>query len=97
MTADLVITEDMLLQMAKTYERLEESIRDLPEELPLDVDAGIATAIIMDMLGVLDYSGTAFAQNCNTCSTNLRRLVNQHKENDEEVTQHLNALNEQMK
>ena len=97
MTADLVITEDMLLQMAKTYERLEESIRDLPKELPLEVDAGIATAIIMDMLGVLDYSGTAFAQNCNTCSTNLQTLVNQHKENEEEVTQHLEALGKQMK
>ena len=27
MTADLVITEDMLTQMAKTFERLEESIK----------------------------------------------------------------------
>lgn len=97
MTADLVITEDMLTQMAKTFERLEESIRDLPKELPLEVDAGIATAIILDMLGVLDYSGTAFAQNCNICSTNLRTLVNQHKENEEEVTQQLKALKEQMK
>ena len=89
MTADLVITEDMLLQMAKTYERLEESIKDLPAQLPLEVDAGIATALIMDMFGVLDYAGTAFAQNCNVCSTNLRTLVNQHKENEEEVTPHL--------
>ena len=95
MTADLVITEDMLLQMAKTYERLEESIKDLPAQLPLEVDAGIATALIM--FGVLDYAGTAFAQNCNVCSTNLRTLVNQHKENEEEVTQHLEALGKQMK
>lgn len=97
MTADLVITEDMLTQMAKTFERLEESIKDLPAQLPLEVDAGIATAIIMDMFGVLDYAGTAFAQNCNVCSTNLRTLVNQHKENEEEVTQQLKALKEQMK
>lgn len=97
MTADLVITEDMLLQMAKTYERLEESMKDLPAQLPLEIDAGIATAIIMDMFGVLDYAGTAFAQNCNVCSTNLRTLVNHHKENEEEVTQQLNALKEQMK
>lgn len=97
MTADLVITEDMLAQMAKTYERLEDSMKDLPAQLPLEVDAGIATALIMDMFGVLDYSGTAFAQNCNECSINLRALVNQHKENDEEVTRHLEALGKQMK
>ena len=95
MTADLVITEDMLLQIAKTYERLEESIKDLPAQLPLEVDAGIA--IIMDMFGVLDYAGTAFAQNCNVCSTNLRTLVNHHKENEEEVTRYLEALGKQMK
>lgn len=97
MTADLVITEDMLFQIAKTYERVEESIKDLPAQLPLEIDAGIATAIIMDMLGVLDCAGTVFAQNCNVCSTNLRTLVNHHKENEEEVTRYLEALGKQMK
>ena len=45
MTADLVITEDMLLQMAKTYERLEESMKDLPAQLSFEVDAGICTEL----------------------------------------------------
>ena len=55
MTADLVITEDMIFNMARKYEEFADSSRSIPPELPISVDAGIATDIIIDILGTLDF------------------------------------------
>ena len=85
MTADLVITTDMLLNMAKTYERL-------AGELPISVDAGIATDIIIDMLGTLDFAGTTFTEKSDGCAEKLRILVQLHEEEEEEVTNHFRDL-----
>lgn len=92
MTADLVITTDMLLNMAKTYERLADATRDVPGELPISVDAGIATDIIIDMLGTLDFAGTTFTEKSDGCAEKLRILVKLHEEEEEEVTNHFRDL-----
>ena len=92
MTADLVITTDMLLNMAKTYERLADQIRGIPADLPVSVNAGIATDIIIDMLGTLDFAGTTFIEKSDGCAERLRTLVKLHGEEEQDVTLYFRSL-----
>lgn len=96
MTADLVITEDMIFNMARKYEEFADSSKRIPPELPVSVDAGIATDIIIDILGTLDFAATTFAEKCQGSANNLRLLVAQHKEEEEEVTNYFLNLEEEL-
>ena len=60
MSADLVITEDMLAHMAGTFDDLGESAEEVAPQLPISVDGGIATDIITDLMGTLDYAGSGY-------------------------------------
>lgn len=60
MSADLVITEDMLAHMAGTFDDLGESAEEVAPRLPISVDGGIATDIITDLMGALDYAGSGY-------------------------------------
>ena len=96
MSADLVITEDMLAHMAGTFDDLGESAEEVAPQLPISVDGGIATDIITDLMGTRDYAGSTFAANCHGCADNLRTLVANHQENEATVTEYLHGLKEQM-
>ena len=96
MTADLVITEDMIFNMARKYEEFADSSKSIPLELPISVDAGIATDIIIDILGTLDFAATTFAEKCQGSADNLRSLVAQHKEEEEEVTNYFLNMKEEL-
>ncbi|WP_454929525.1 hypothetical protein [Actinomyces sp.] len=96
MTADLTITESMLTRMANKFEDIQDQVGTSSASLPISVDAGVASSIIIDLMETLDYSGTEFASQCTHFADNLHSLISQHKESDKEATLQFQKLKEQI-
>lgn len=49
-----------LAHMVDIYDNLGESAEEVTPTLPISVDGGIATDIITDLMGALDYAGSGY-------------------------------------
>lgn len=97
MSADLRIMEGVIRTQVGSHNNLSERARQKAQDLPITVDAGVATDIITDIMGTLDCSGSGFADKSKEFAENLEILLKRHQESDDTATQYFIKAKDQIK
>ena len=97
MSADLRIMEGVIRTQVGSHNNLSERARQKAQDLPITVDAGVATDIITDIMGTLDCSGSGFADKSKEFAENLEILLKKHQDSEDTATQYFIKAKDQIK
>ena len=97
MSADLRIMEGVIRSEVDSHKGRSERATQKAQDLPIKVDAGVATDIITDIMGTLDCSGSGFADKSKEFAENLEILLKQHQESEDTATQYFIKAKDQLK
>ena len=97
MSADLRIMEGIVHARMSEHTRMSDRAKQKAQDLPIKVDAGVATDIITDIMGTLDCSGSGFADKSKEFADNLEILLKQHQESEDTATQYFIKARDQLK
>ena len=75
MSADLRIMEGVIQSEVDSHNGRSERATQKAQDLPIKVDAGVATDIITDIMGTLDCSRSGFADKSKEFAENLEILL----------------------
>lgn len=97
MTADLRIMEGIVHARMSAHTRMSDRAKQKAQNLPIKVDAGVATDVITDIMGTLDCSGSGFADKSKEFAENLEILLIRHQESEDTATQYFIKEKDQLK
>ena len=97
MSAELRIMEGVIQGQVDSHKGRSERATQKAQDLPIKVDAGVATDIITDIMGALDCSGSGFADKSKEFAENLEILLKKHQESDDTATQYFIKAKDQLK
>ena len=97
MSAELRIMEQVIQAQVDSHNGRSERAKQKAADLPIYVDAGVATDIITDIMGTLDCSGSGFADKSKEFAENLEILLKKHQESDDTATQYFIKAKDQLK
>ena len=96
MTADLkVSTDGFLTTLKQTYSIAASGLDRLASTMPQEVDGGIATFIIVDMLGALSTDASTLTLMLGDTRDSLEALISSFEQNEADTAAAFDALNKQ--
>ncbi len=96
MSADLkVSTSDYLKDLKQSYEIAAAGLENLAPKMPTEVDGGIGTLIIADMLGSLSADASTLTLMLRDTRDNLSELISAFEQNEEEAAAAFATIAEQ--
>ena len=97
MSAELRIMEGIIRSEVNSHKHLSERATQKAQDLPIEVDAGVATDVVTDIMGTLDCSGSGFADKSKEFAENLEILLKRHQESEDTATQYFINAKDQLK